>query len=155
MQNTFPSSRHDLAYYPEGFPASYGNSSGMTPYYHPRQLPNQEHFSYYANGTGTTVNNMPPSNGGIVLDRRTRMDSSQGAISSEFFPDGDSTSSFMRASNASSGCPPLLGGGSRMQHSFHPNTRSAYSAASPNNVEGNRGTIGSKPTFFFGNPCVE
>jgi hypothetical protein len=96
-----------------------------------------------------------PSNGGIVLDRRTRMDSSQGAISSEFFPDGDSTSSFMRASNASSGCPPLLGGGSRMQHSFHPNTRSAYSAASPNNVEGNRGTIGSKPTFFFGNPCVE
>ena len=50
------------------------------------------------------------------------MDSSQGAISSEFFPDGDSTSSFMRASNASSGCPPLLGGGSRMQHSFHPNT---------------------------------
>jgi hypothetical protein len=61
----------------------------------------------------------------------------------------------MRRSNAGSGCPPLLGGGSRMQHSFHPNIRSGYSAARPNNVEGYRMTIENNPLFFYGNSFVE
>jgi len=146
VQNTFPSPGHDLTHYPEGFPASYGGSSGITPYYHPRQLPNQGHISYYANGTrSTTISNVPPSNGGIVLGSRRGVDSSQGVISREFIPDGDSNSSFMRTSYAS---PPLLGGGSRMQHSFH-------SAARPNNVEGYRGTIEGNPSFFFKNSISE